>query len=55
MNHYTRWLYEPAPLYGKARQPFFVVSIYERSGPKYTKHRTGGPAGQSVELKKAGR
>lgn len=41
--HYTRWVF-----YTGARQlpsyvpgsslPFFVASIYERSGPEFTKH-----------------
>lgn len=38
MNHYTYWLYELAPLYANSRQPWFVVSIYERSGSEYSKY-----------------
>ena len=41
--HYTRWVFylgeRQLPRYVQANdQPFFVVSIYERSGPEFTKH-----------------
>lgn len=41
--HYTRWVFylgeRQLPSYVPAfNQPFFIVSIYERSGPEFTKH-----------------
>ncbi|WP_020603294.1 hypothetical protein [Spirosoma spitsbergense] len=38
MNHFTHWFYESSTPYAGIYPPFFVVSIYERSGPTYSKH-----------------
>lgn len=41
--HYTRWVFytgaRQLPRYAQPNdQPFFIASIYERSGPAYVKH-----------------
>ncbi|NEU68375.1 hypothetical protein [Spirosoma agri] len=40
ITHFTQWTFhEQLPSYiPNHQQPFRVVSIYERSGPQYTKH-----------------